>query len=266
MYPSIETLTEHSISVHEGKKIYYCPICDYTFVQKQSLMKHVRSEHDDKMDEIPCRSEHDNKMDEIPCCYCEDTFFELKDLKAHSISDHNGRKCFYCSVCNSVFSQIKDLHVHVAFAHMTKLQNGIQTERFQCHLCEDYLVYQDKIHLKKHLQEIHGLETSLTKISVNQDDGKLCNVKKEIYNDEIAGINQDFGHQENTKKRSSDTGVEEIHNNESCNFEKYNSNKKLKLEEEIFCGGFQQKLSTVLPELPTQVRNICFLSPLVPSK
>ena len=48
----------------------------------------------------------DNKMDEIPCCYCEDTFFELKDLKAHSISAHQGRKCFYCSVCNTVFSQI----------------------------------------------------------------------------------------------------------------------------------------------------------------
>ena len=91
-------------------------------------------------------------------------------------------------------------------------------------MCEDYLVYPDKIPLKRHLQEIHGLETSLTKISVNQDDGKL--VKKEIYNDEIAGINskdlknQDFGHQENTKKRALDTGVEEIHNNisESIDF------------------------------------------------
>ena len=220
MFSSIETLTEHSISVHEGKKIYYCPICDYTFVQKQSLMKHVRSEHD-------------NKMDQIPCCYCEDKFFELKDLKAHSISAHEGRKCFYCSECNSIFSQIKELHVHVAFAHMTQVKNGIQSERFQCHLCEDYLVYQDKILLKKHLQEIHGLETSLTKISVNQDADKLCNVKREIYNNEIAGINpndlnnQDFGHQENTKKRLSDTGVEKIYN-ESCNFEKYNSNKKLK--------------------------------------
>ena len=87
----------------------------YLFSQKQNLIEHVRCVHD-------------NKMDQIPCCYCEDKFVELKDLKAHSISAHQGRKCFYCSVCNSVFSQIKDLHVHVAFAHMTKLQNGIQSE------------------------------------------------------------------------------------------------------------------------------------------
>jgi hypothetical protein len=118
-------------------------------------------------------------------------------------------------------------------------------------LCEVYLVYPDKIPLKRHLQEIHGLETSLTKISVNQDDDKLCNVKKEIYNDEIAGINpkdlnnQDFDHQENTKKRLSDTGVEEIYNDKSCNFEKYNSIKKLKLEEET-SGTF----SITLPQLP----------------
>ena len=244
-FPTIETLTQHSISVHEGKKIYYCPICDSTFSQKQNLIEHVRSVHD-------------NKMDQIQCCYCEDTFFRLQDLKAHSVTSHQGRKCFYCSVCDTVFSQIKDLHVHVAFAHMTKLQNGIQSERFQCHLCEDYLVYPYKIPLKRHLQEIHGLETSLTKINVNQDADKLCNVKKEIYNDEIAGKtpkdlnNQDFGHQENTKKRALDTGVEEIYNNKSCNFEQYNSNKKLKLEEEISGDGFQQKLSIALPQLPTQ--------------
>ena len=38
-------MNRHIASVHEGKKPFKCDICDYSFSEKSSMNKHVKSVH-----------------------------------------------------------------------------------------------------------------------------------------------------------------------------------------------------------------------------
>ena len=42
------SLVHHSATVHEGKTLYECFKCDSKFTQKQSMILHLTSVHDEK--------------------------------------------------------------------------------------------------------------------------------------------------------------------------------------------------------------------------
>ena len=161
-FDSTVQLIKHSVSVHEGKMIYFCPICDLTFSQRLSLNEHVLSNH-----QVIKGS--------IKCCYCDVMFAKLQDLKIHCKLVHEGKKCFYCSICESTFTHKQALDDHVEFDHSN--ENGIKNQSFKCHICEDFLAFQDQMNLKSHIEQLHG--SSIGKIE-NQNIELVDKENKEI--------------------------------------------------------------------------------------
>ena len=41
-------MRKHIVSVHEGKKLFKCEICDYTCSQKKEMKKHIGLVHEGK--------------------------------------------------------------------------------------------------------------------------------------------------------------------------------------------------------------------------
>ena len=162
-FDSTVQLIKHSVSVHEGKMIYFCPICDLTFSQRQSLNEHVLSKHQ-------------VKKGSIKCCFCDVIFAKLQDLKIHCKLVHEGKKCFYCSICESTFSSKLALDEHVELDHSTN--NGNANQSFICYICEDLLVFQDEISLKSHVEQLHSLQHTSSLEEIKHQEIENLNISK----------------------------------------------------------------------------------------
>merc|ERR1712212_212869 len=49
-FDQVNFLAEHCLSLHEGKKLYHCAICNATFLENSDLIFHLGSVHEDISD------------------------------------------------------------------------------------------------------------------------------------------------------------------------------------------------------------------------
>lgn len=170
---------------------YICDICNKTFSQKASLLRHKRGIHK-RFGDFACKScekrfftERDmshhqcsmrecNKTSKLyECDICQVIERTKNALRQHMRSTHIG-DCHRCDDCESVFRQRKSLLVHIKFVH-EKQRNARcnqcgktfrtnsdlkchsfehSNEQFKCPHCEKS--FKSPIYRDKHLRRVHG--------------------------------------------------------------------------------------------------------------
>ena len=83
---TVDTMTIHITSVHEGKKPLKCDICDYCCSPKSHMNRHIASVHEGKKP--------------FKCDICDHSFCQKRDLNRHVASIHEGKKPFKCDLCD----------------------------------------------------------------------------------------------------------------------------------------------------------------------
>ena len=124
--------------LHEGKKPFFCIICNTSFSLKSSLKRHVASVHEGL---------------KFSCSLCGKTFGQLFRLNKHiSVSHgnmsvvHEEKMSFSCINCNTTFRLKSSLKRHVASVH-----EGL---KFSCSFCGKTLTEMFKI--RRHISKSHG--------------------------------------------------------------------------------------------------------------
>lgn len=87
------TLVRHGQSVHENKKLE-CLNCKSQFTDSSSLRKHQKHHH----------FNDGNKKTTFPCEYCESIFSYKSNLKQHELTVHQLLKNYSCIICNERFT------------------------------------------------------------------------------------------------------------------------------------------------------------------
>ena len=112
-------------TVHEGKQLFQCNMCDRKVSSKEQLKKHSLLTH----------SHH--------CDNCEKKFTIIFDLNNHNASTHSifKKKPFKCNYCDVTVTLKRHLKRHIEEIHM-------RTKSFQCEDCDK--IFGRKIYFKKH--------------------------------------------------------------------------------------------------------------------
>ena len=106
-----------------------CPQCDVVFVQRRSMLEHIRYKHEGVR---------------YPCSQCDYKSTKQFNLKTYIESVHEGFK-YPCSQCDYKATQQINLKIHIESVH-----EGV---RYPCSQC-DYKATQ-RINLKIHIESVH---------------------------------------------------------------------------------------------------------------
>ena len=121
----------------ESKTIYYCSICNASFVRKSNLKHHIESTHERK---------------KYNCPICNSSFTKKGILKRHIESIHEGEKPFKCTLCNASFTHNQHLKRHLLSVHEGK--------KHDCTICAKS--FSQSVNLKRHVASVHeGKKTTM---------------------------------------------------------------------------------------------------------
>lgn len=138
-FPSKDQSNTKCQGSRKSAKIHKCPICRKKLVTKTSLETHVRVQHGDK-------------RQRIPCVQCGNTFSSKSSLQKHVRMIHDGVKAFLCPEprCMYTCKSRSILAPHVANVHRN-------LKMFRCHMCERSHRTQESLlgHLKRDHKVYH---------------------------------------------------------------------------------------------------------------
>ena len=120
-------LTQH-VRIHTGNKLP-CALCDKTFNDKSSLIKHKNAVH--------------LKMKAHKCSICSKHFSRKGHLTEH-MAVHSKIKKYKCSICDKDFPFLSSLSAH---------RRRHEGRRFDCSYCGK--VFKDLRSLKNHMLQVH---------------------------------------------------------------------------------------------------------------
>ena len=123
-------LKRHIATVHDGQK-FKCSICDSSFTQNGDLKRHIRTVHEGQ---------------KFKCPICDSSFTERGSLKRHIATVHEGKNQIKCLICDSSFTQIGSLKIHIKTVHEGQ-------KPFKCSICDDG--FSTKQVLKSHIATVH---------------------------------------------------------------------------------------------------------------
>lgn len=126
-----EYLKDIKKQISEGTKLLRCPECDFTCLNKQSLVAHMNQVH----------------LNFFPylCDICGETFHSLIAHQHHTALYHEEMlKCEYCELkCNSISDKTK---------HMAECK--FQSRKYQCYECKACFSIKNKLII--HIETVHG--------------------------------------------------------------------------------------------------------------
>ena len=88
------SLKDHIVGVHEGKRPYLCSICGADYTQKANLRRHIDQVHE--------------KTKRFNCALCDKAFGRKIHMEQHVSRVHEGFK-FQCSLCDAKYSHKPNL-------------------------------------------------------------------------------------------------------------------------------------------------------------
>ena len=159
-------LRSHFQMKHINQLPFKCDKCCKTFLRMFNLKSHIKAEHEQfsqspKCELCPSGAPSNNFTSfyemymhqdivhggakEYKCHLCHYTFRELRYLKSHMKSKHEGTH--ECEHCDLKFASDVALKGHVKRDHMRKAEN-------QCDICEKSFVQLN--HLERHLKSMHS--------------------------------------------------------------------------------------------------------------
>ena len=142
------SLKDHVVGVHEGKRPYLCSICGADYTQKANLRRHIDQVHE--------------KTKRFTCALCDRAFGRKIHMEEHVSKVHEGIK-FQCSMCDAKYSHKPNLEGHIALVHEKKKVN-------HCTICDTS--FTTKSYLTKHLAQVHEKKS---KVSCTLCDAVLGN-------------------------------------------------------------------------------------------
>ena len=163
-------LKGHVLSVHEGKKVYRCTICNACFVKASRMKRHMVLSHgkvnlsNSKPKEI-LKMNLADEIEKVNCDQCGEKFVSKRELKAHILSVHEGKKVYGCSICKACFTDGGKMKRHMISAHGKEHQNFKPKELLRmnlfheiekpqsCNKCGDE--FDSKRELKVHNLSVH---------------------------------------------------------------------------------------------------------------
>ena len=127
-----DDMEKYTTSIHEGKKVFKCNMCDKNSIWKHAMKQHMASVHEGKKP--------------FKCEVCDYSCSQNSSLKRHAASVHEGMKPFKCAICDYSCSRKVYLKAHVASVHEGK-------KPFKCEVCDFSCSQKHK--LKQHLESVH---------------------------------------------------------------------------------------------------------------
>ena len=107
---------EYLKTIHKGKILYKCSICNTNFQNKINVTKHMKVVHDETFDLVEKKVVHEEKHvksgHHFKCSICNNRFSTVHDLN-HHMTLHPEKKPLKCPHCNIRFSPKFDLGHHV---------------------------------------------------------------------------------------------------------------------------------------------------------
>ena len=153
----------HRECVHQGVKMYECPICKRAFSFKRSMQRHIKSIHEDIRD--------------YNCGKCDKAFRSRYDLNEHFNNIHADVKKLQplekvtCDLCDKVCSSRKSLYTHRKIKH-EGVRWGV---KYECKLCKEN--FPTKYKKSKHWIQVHRYgEIKMRKCH-------YCNTDVQLYSD-----------------------------------------------------------------------------------
>ena len=126
-------------SVHEGKNVFQCNVCNSGFKHKTSLFEHINTVHEE------------NKP--FKCSVCGVGFAIEDTLKRHILVVHEGEKTFKCRECDSTFIDRSSWRTHFTSVHEGKKIEHCLYKRFMCFKCGQKFIEKDD--LRNHTETFH---------------------------------------------------------------------------------------------------------------
>lgn len=149
----IDMLREHVMEQHEGRETK-CEYCEKTFTSRESLSKHQKYSHPEKVD---------SSATLLHCNQCSFTVYGAKRLERHQKNSHSVAR-FPCDLCDHVAKNADCLRSHKKVIH-----EGIKIKikSHACHLCD---FSGTPKYLKIHQAEKHNIGVKVEKYYCDQCD------------------------------------------------------------------------------------------------
>ena len=157
---------EVHLAVESVAMKFECLICQKMFIHRNSLVAHLRQKHKDDLKYkcnhttlCNCDNNDLNLMISTPkslyqCQICSKSYYDKYKLDEHVQGIHEGGH--KCQICDKCFSHRRTLDHHLLKVH----DDTKNDYRFECDTCHQ--LFYEIVHLKKHMIEKHGLESSTT--------------------------------------------------------------------------------------------------------
>ena len=94
----------HVRSVHEKRRDFKCEMCKKDYTQKSTLNLHMKKEHL-------------NNFEGIPCSQCDKQFNTACDFEIHKNSVHDKSRDFKCHLCTKAYPRKSSLNSHLKIKH-----------------------------------------------------------------------------------------------------------------------------------------------------
>ncbi|XP_074034022.1 uncharacterized protein isoform X2 [Leptinotarsa decemlineata] len=147
---------------------------------------------------VPCNSDEtsDNFLGPIyKCEFCENIFKDEWSLGEH-MKNHSGQPKYFCNICRKICDTSNELDKHLIDHTFVNNKNELAVERkqdFTCDLCDGN--FSNSKYLKRHLKELHFLDTGSIldsdkkfgcnlcgkRISLNQEELRISQMLKRSY-------------------------------------------------------------------------------------
>ena len=144
------SLIEHLETVHDEKieDDFKCDLCDKHFNRIRDFNYHLKIKHPGcQRVDIKTEDAIEKDIKSFKCDYCDFVTYERPKLKRHINGKHKNGNSFACHICSKSFVVNRGLEFHLAKAHK------IGDFKFKCEECGK--PFMDKPHLQRH-SEIHS--------------------------------------------------------------------------------------------------------------
>ena len=238
--------------VHDGKKYWYCNMCDYRtnrthslrnhiynvhkqefsciicgeiYTEPENLSQHIWSAHEnqEKTEKFPEHPFNVNQIREYPCDQCTVSFSKKSDLKSHKASVHEGNKPHMCSMCGHSFGDNCQLQLHISGFHEKK-------KHWKCSSCgyKSTLKGGMKSHIKRRHEgeNIEIIFIGEKKYKCNNCDFSTetrCNLTKHVKEVHDGYLYCAFCHHSFSNRSNLNSHVRQVHEGKKRKFRHVNS-------------------------------------------